>query len=351
MRIRAFIAVGIIAIVLFAYFAASHWQPRHVVAAAMSNGALRLNIPKEGAYWDARVREVGAAQARMELLSDAAVLPYGLQHAMGHILGESIYKANGLSQPLPCLDELGGGCLHGFLGRAIATEGLAAVVVKLPILCKESAEMPCEHGLGHGIVGYLGYTLDDLRQALAACKFVPNTSSLPQGCAGGAIMEYNLRTLSDGGPRPVDTHDPFHPCDEISTPYLRACLFLQATWWYSEFASLDINAASAAIGNYCASSPFKDAESMRACFGGIGYILPLRLSYAPEPVARACAAVSDDPDARIDCWSFAGPQLPSGSAVKGNPLVCGGLSGTASEKCSDALASLPNPFTKGLFSD
>jgi len=323
-------------------------------------GHITVNVTAETAYWEARIQAVGDTAAHAEFLASAEKLSHspllaseGTQpeHTATHTFGEALYKVEGLKGINACGPEYGQGCLHGFFGLAVQDYGVEAGVAQLSALCAaekdEYSRISCEHGLGHGILSYLGYSFTDLLDALSVCGRAEPASDFAQGCGGGAFMEYNIRFLllsdstSTSPVRQFSTDTMYEPCAQLSSDtYREACMFWQPLWWFSSPAVAVTPSVAAHIATYCDAVPFASASTTLACFEGIGYVLPQKIS-SPENVARSCAAVSDNITYRIACWSYAEENLPVAARVTNSSFVCSGLSGTLESACLTEAAQAP----------
>ncbi len=160
-----------------------------------------------------------------------------MQHTEAHIFGGALYATEGLNGISTCDARFSSGCFHEFIGRAIADDGLS-VVTQLNTVCTNKGG--CQHGIGHGLISYLGYSPEDLTKSIAICAGLPGEEML-DGCMGGSFMEYNMRTMlqvSNGAVRPAtSTKDLLDPCDRFSGEAQRSCMLYQPQWWSVSFAS------------------------------------------------------------------------------------------------------------------
>jgi len=200
------------------------------------------------------------------------------------------------------------GCFHGLVTAAIRTDGLATVS-PLDASCAEigaRGATVCQHGIGHGILEYLGHA--NLRDALEACARTNQPDPLA-GCTGGVFMEYNVPlALGDDGryvvaPRPLaDPGNPYAPCDTLAgTRFEQGCYQELAQWWHQVYPE-----DYARFGDFC--TALADPKNRNACVNGIGKIIPSAAGYDVARAQELCESVGTG-DAYLSCivqasWSF-----------------------------------------------
>lgn len=293
-------------------------------------------------YWRERIQKVGADEAFKELSEQIGQLPLPEQHKASHRFGTALYKERGVEGFALCGEEFGQGCRHTLFGEAMYEQGpsvLSAIKKVCGTIGHPTKRRSCEHGLGHGLIGYYGYDLAGLEGALATCsQGVENAhnSDFVLGCAGGIFMEYNTRgLLRDVGisMREVTDESVYHPCDQISSEWRPACAFWQPVWWYQVDDPSPENAfhTSSLYGYRC--KKFMDMTLSAACFKGIGYIVPNFVSFDSTATEQACVAVSDRADNRLACWVFARVQLFDPTVP--SKVLCHGLQEAELDTCED----------------
>ncbi len=316
-----------------------------------SKGHVTLKYADEEiAYWETRVRAAGGVSAYAEFADSVTRFVTGatpgtrLSHGAAHIFGEALYKAEGLKGFSVCGREYGQGCLHAFFGFAMQDLGIVTGVSKLGTMCAAKKDnisrQDCEHGLGHGILGYLGYNTSDLLEALSICDRIGIPSNFMLGCGGGIFMEYNIRLLlRDDGvlPRIFSADTAYHPCDQLTDGYKSACVFWLPTWWRIELFTDTgkTEKTSVSMGQLCEKDPFFSNNIVQSCFGGIGYIIPQEIS-DPTRIAESCA-ISSNTDNRLACWHYAVMRVPLRIQKQNLPsvaqLVCSGLKDADYQYC------------------
>lgn len=281
-------------------------------------------------YWAARIAAKGAPEAYKEFSAFVAPLNPSDQHGLAHAFGDALYKKAGLPGIAVCDAQFSYGCYHQFIGDAIASEGLG-VVDQINAICGTIDNgVPCKHGIGHGLVGYLGYQPTDLKKAIAECAHVGALDS-PQGCYGGAFMEYSMRTLAASDARP-ETSDMYAPCDEYSGAASRSCYLYQPQWWWVEHFSVltdPVPVSFAKMGAWCAA--IKNSADRGSCYEGIGEMVPPNASYRSDDAIKLCDLYSGE--GRTRCLDgtavvFEGTERHTEAAA-----VCGALSGGDADAC------------------
>src|SRR6185436_4304211 len=145
------------------------------------------------------IKDLGPAKAYEIFKQDVTkITSPGSQHLLAHVMGTELYTELGLEGLSVCDDSFAFGCYHSFLGTAINQEGLG-ILNTVDQICNEKksdAKSGCQHGIGHGIIGYLGYDQAQLLEALKYCEQLTYFGPLA-GCGSGVFMEYNLKTMAD----------------------------------------------------------------------------------------------------------------------------------------------------------
>ncbi len=187
-------------------------------------------------YWLGRMQAVGVDQAKAELAADIADKSLTDAHNISHAFGGALYNFGGPLTDCPVTDTndefLSSGCNHEYIGRAISEHGLG-VIKSIEESCATLAPSKfhlCEHGIGHGLIGYLGYSLENLKAAVDVC-----TQTGDNNCYRGAFMEYDFRRLVTGeiNMRPPGSGEMEHSfCDGFSDHIRSVCIYWEPNWWY-----------------------------------------------------------------------------------------------------------------------
>jgi hypothetical protein len=181
------------------------------------------------AYWTQEVTSSGAAAAYEEFKERTSVLPENRQHFAAHVIGSAIGEAVGPDGIKVCDASFGFGCYHGLFSDVIARGG-ATLIEQLDAACVEAYGQlgtGCQHGIGHGILEYVGY--DHVNDALALCK--KTTQVVPLlGCTSGVFMEYfsPLTGPADAlvpSMRTLDPAHPYAPCTDVPKENQASCYY------------------------------------------------------------------------------------------------------------------------------
>lgn len=284
------------------------WKERNKV---LSRDEISRKIDKEGA---------DIAYANLQKISDPSS---SLAHSTFHIFGETLYQKLGVSGIGTCDSFAGFGCYHGFFLKAVSGGGIE-VAKELDKKCLEKfgpMGLGCPHGIGHGLVEFLGY--ERLNEALSVCSNLAWQGSL-FGCQGGVFMEYNFRTTFKEGESTIatrDAHGNLHePCRSLPSRFKQACYFEQAAWWREI-----LNADYEKIGNFC--EDVVGQKEKEACFLGLGNSVTEHSGYSREAIIEACTkmpSLLDEAVCRAGAsWAFfANPEKESLSQS-----ICEGLGG------------------------
>ena len=141
--------------------------------------------------------------------------------------------------------------------------------------------MPCQHGIGHGILVYTDYT--NLVDALKLCETV---STLPTGgCSSGVFMENNFHTMdasADTAHLRTAGDNLYAPCDTLPERFQASCYLEQVQWWQTLFKNNFKH-----IGELCGAIK-KSGDVMDACYHGIGNYLAASVALNPKKIIIGC---------------------------------------------------------------
>ena len=265
-----------------------------------------VDFQKEKDYWHTRIVSVGGEGAYREMIQKGKGVTASRSHVLAHSFGEALFQAEGVEGLAVCGPHFVYGCYHQFIGNAIAALGLP-VVEKFRAACASKSLLgvfPCLHGLGHGILGYLGYSLEDLKKALTLCK-ASNFGEEGSGCIDGVFMEYNIHELTayTSGkivPRTFSPDRAYSPCFEVNDRYRTQCVYELPNWWVASMPDpADIEGRFAQAGMYCAR--MEDEVLVRTCFTGLGHIVPPLSDLNPDVALALCAAAASSFDTKESC--------------------------------------------------
>lgn len=297
---------------------------------------LRPEDEDEDEEWQKRIETVGASTAYKEFLESHKNASPDKQHTGAHFFGGALYTAVGLSGIIICDQQFNFGCYHEFLGKAIQDKGLE-IVSFLNDQCIDALNgnfIGCQHGIGHGVLGYTGYDAKGLREALMVC-YKLRTQPVVGGCLGGVFMEYNMETMlgDEGRPRILDKTLGYHyPCNVLERQFQDACYYEQPQWWQALYADQWNNrekrdAMFQRMGRWCQEAT---GESLRQrCYKGIGNNAPPVVQWKSEGMIAVCKNMPNL-DAEIECRAAAAGAFFDQDNSWG---ICKGLSEKEYERC------------------
>ena len=303
---------------------------------------IRADLP----YWKLRIKKVGAEKAYAELGEKNRTRTPNEAHMRAHAFGAALYETLGEAGAAVCDTRDSYGCFHEFMTRLILAEGIG----KLSSLYKECDSHPpdvrgsCLHGMGHGIVAYVGYTKDDLEKALALCDSVGAVDVL-NGCYAGVVMEYNDRVAINGSLSDIRPFrgDLFEPCRTISTKYLGACILGQPAWWrlvllkQMDGGNTDFDKEYKNFGTYCREFA-TTTPLLQDCYRGIAYAAVRSAQFDTDMTGHLCDAAANQPVHAHWCRAWAAGELRWEINVADASRICTGLTDAVLSECMSAAA-------------
>lgn len=274
------------------------------------------------------IRREGPQKAYAAFKVEHAGDEFSVQHNAAHIFGEALYEAVGLKGVGTCDTDFNYGCFHGFLTQAVAKEGLESIK-GLDTACAATAiPAACQHGVGHGILEYLGHT--KLTEALAACKLT-NQPDPVAGCTSGVFMEYNVPIVfgEDGTAhtemRPVaDRSKPYDLCPSLPSEYQAVCYYSLPQWWKQVYGDDFVR-----IGKYCAQAPTAHRID---CVNGLGSITAPTSGFDADIAIGYCDI--PDADLRARCLvATAGSFRANINDAAGAAKVCAAVPAALQSQC------------------
>lgn len=256
------------------------------------------------AYWALRIEHVGAEHAYKEFIQKNNTAPLGRQHFAAHVFGGELFLARGVDGISVCNSSFGFGCYHGLFARAISQGGIE-IITALDTKCTEvygPLGLGCQHGIGHGVVEYVGY--DHIAEALELCRTHTSQPTPLLGCTSGVFMDFfsPLQETKDGlfpTSRTLSSSTPYEPCTDVASTFQASCYFELGQWLLStqkpaitvcdslsgdsrQYCFLGIGTATAHTEKYqvpeiltiCGSLPENDALSCRAGAAWAFYSVP-----------------------------------------------------------------------------
>lgn len=264
-----------------------------------SPGTPPLDFSAAVSYWQDRIASVGGENAYKELAAFVSPMDASVQHDLAHAFGEALFREDGAAGISVCDSRFSYGCYHQLVGDAIAASGLPAINSINAECLKLSFSGPCQHGIGHGLVGYLGYTQSALQKAIAECTALKTAGATLQGCYGGAFMEYNMRTLASSSTRPLSS-DRFSPCDSYTGEAQASCYLYQPQWWWTAFSEKGESKGGVLqeMGDLCAT---RSGIAREACYEGIGEMVPQAESYGSTATLSLCDEAGGTESDKVYC--------------------------------------------------
>ncbi|MEN9561389.1 MAG: hypothetical protein RIQ56_662 [Candidatus Parcubacteria bacterium] len=300
-----------------------------VFFAFFSPRLLAFPIP-DSFVWHIRVfgPQVAYAYAKYAAVTQ---LPASERHFVAHRFGADVYAAKGLTGAGICDEAFDFGCFHGFSTQSIRTLG-AGALPDLIEACKSSSDSTiraCEHGIGHGLMEYLGPS--KLIDALYACDASAQADPLV-GCTAGVFMEYNRSILFDAASTSVKTRVPVSsnllaPCNtEVPQQYRESCYFEISLWWKDIFGS-DFKR----MGNLC-SQATKHVEKI-SCWRGMGAIIAEESAYSIERARAACDTLPSETGSEWCQYGVIARLVGTGTHRESGRVMCEGLKGEVLTAC------------------
>lgn len=137
-------------------------------------------------------RKKGAVYA-FDLLKRAPLPENTDMHLLGHVIGDELYKKEGMRGIGVCTQDFRNACSHSIV-VGFFLEYKEAGIPDIAEACRQApggsgAYTMCFHGLGHGILAAVDYKLPE---AIALCQKIPTVDFRMREaaeCTGGAVME------------------------------------------------------------------------------------------------------------------------------------------------------------------
>lgn len=277
------------------------------------------------AHWRERIVTVGPVEAYEELARSIEGLDPISQHSSAHTFGGALYKAMGEKGLFVCDDRFLYGCLHEFVGVALVEQGTSHVqsLNEACLLNFPENARTCQHGLGHGLLAFFGYSERGLKDALAICSDLPENSTIA-GCRGGIFMEYNLRNMLGPDRNLRKSANPLSPCDRIEAEHHAACMYWIPQWWRASVYTPDIMSIEEAhkqMGSLC-NLLTEDASVQRACYMGIGANAAELTQFNAEEVSELCSQTSVHAVDVTDCVTEGAFRMVSGKGLQEAIRLC-----------------------------
>ncbi|MDP3794448.1 MAG: hypothetical protein Q8R13_00770 [bacterium] len=313
-------------------FAVRDWQKKNhggkeSADALVSVGGQPRSFEELAGYFKGIAETKGAAYA-FEVLKKAIFPPDIDLHLLGHVVGDELFKQQGLEGIKVCTDDFRNACSHAIVVGLFLDKGEGA----LPQIAEACRQAPggsgaytmCIHGLGHGIVAALGY---EVPKAVGVCKKLGTTEHGGQEvgqCIGGITMEmisgggHNRELWAKERPRYLVAENPLSLCASDFMPaegrYL-CHLYLTPFLWEAVGgnAGFPMPEDFRKAFQICDQLPPSDASNRDACFGGFGKEF-IGLVQGRDIRKEALAKITDAQLGQIYAWCRLAPHKEGAAA-------------------------------------
>ena len=205
-------------------------------------------------------------------------------HLLGHVVGDILYKQEGIEGIKVCTNDLRNACSHSIVVGAFLEKG-RPVLKEVVELCKlapggKGAFTMCVHGLGHGVLAFTEY---DMKEAVKLCEDIgdPNAGDrIYTECAGGISMEMmagvnDREQWEKEKPNYFSKTDPLSPCDlDFMPDAARPICYNFLTPHLFEFAGANLSRPLAEhykkAFTYCNEIPKDRISERSSCYSGFG---------------------------------------------------------------------------------
>ena len=289
-------------------------SPQEVITknkSVIQNDVSDFNISVEKEGWERRLSKEDIKKVYDDFKQFYNDATPDSQHFLAHTFGEMLFKIEGISG-LPFCDYTfgGGGCFHELVSISIHENGFANIsdlAQQCVELDSKRGILECKHGIGHGLLFYLGYTYTDVLESLHQCVNMSNIPKMSQdnfvrGCVGGVFMEYNANFSFDenGAQRVFDASRPYNFCDSLESSLGPACYFWMAQWW--NISLFEFKDKYETISDLC--SGVEDQENRKWCFYGMGHTVVPDSGWDKHVMTTICNT-ADSIEGRVYCQAYA----------------------------------------------
>ena len=176
-------------------------------------------------------------------------------HQSAHHLGRMTFAEYGAAASISVEEVCRSGMRHGMMEQLFVNRGIANLAEDVEVLCPSEvnsfSRYQCLHGVGHGVMAWTAYEIED---ALQLCDLLSDESS-QRSCYTGIFMENVVSGLSaEVGQRSayVDRNDPHYPCNILDERYVDDCYWYQTSQMLVVFnRDLELVAPSLPRGAVC----------------------------------------------------------------------------------------------------
>lgn len=299
-------------------------------------------------FFTAISRDQGAEYG-YQILKDAKLPSDTDLHLLGHVVGDVLYEQESTDGMRLCTQEFRNACSHSIVVGTLLEKGEGSLS-EITDACKKApggkgAYNMCFHGLGHGVLAYTDYDLED---AIYLCSKTGEQESAE--CVGGIIMEiisggdHDKKRWTEQSKKYLSNPDPLFPCTASFIPaiaknmcfmYLTPHLIARGGGSFANPTKQDIKTAM----SFCSKLTLSQKSDRESCFSGFGKELVVLI---PNRDIRMIDKMSDEQLIEVHKWcSLAGivsDQIPCVNSALSSLYWGGENSANASIKfCSLAL--------------
>ncbi len=265
-------------------------------------------------------KDKGGAYA-FEVLKRAQIPPNTDTHLLGHVVGDELYKQEGVDGIQYCTQDFRNACSHTIVIGALGEYGGEAALEKIRDACKKAPGGPgaytmCYHGLGHGVFAFYEYSFPE---TVDFCKKTGTPEYRDREyieCVGGSVMEL----MGGGGHDPEmwqksrDTYltedKPLAPCmsEYIPDEAKQICIvYMTPRLW--EVAGINLGQPDPErfddAFKLCELLPRSKPELRDSCYAGFGKEFP---TLANARDIRDMNSLSDEALSKVVSWCRLAPK-------------------------------------------
>jgi hypothetical protein len=241
----------------------------------LKGNSLNFNDLKK--YFTELAHKKGAEYA-YTVLKVADMPPNTDMHLMGHVVGDVLYKQQGLNGIKLCTKDFRNACSHSIVVGLLLDKG-EGVLPEIAQACKQApggkgAYTMCYHGLGHGVLAYTAYNLP---KTVELCQKTGSAES--NECIGGSIMEiisggdHDKALWAKERTKYLKASDPFYPCISNFMPESAKplCLtYLTPYLWEAVGANIGSPTDEDFKKSFALCTQLENQSYRDICYGGFG---------------------------------------------------------------------------------
>lgn len=272
-----------------------------------------FNFEELSDYFEKKAKEKGGEYA-FDLLAQAQFSSEIDMHLLGHVVGEELYKQKGIDGIHTCTQEFRNACSHAIVIGLFQDQGPAALE-KIADACRDApgakgAYAMCFHGLGHGVLAYVGYDMAKTKEYCNMTGTIEKGNVEAMECMGGAAMEI----VGGGGhdreawevmrKEYLNPEDPFSLCtSDLMPENAKTYCIMYLTPFYFEATGGGIHNNDdeqiAKAFELCEMLKGEHENLRMACYGSFGKEFP---TIANNLDVRRIWNISDEGLRKVDHW-------------------------------------------------